>query len=137
MAPPVIEIVDRGAVTVLPEEERGRGWLDRFFAGRGRVKVDREIVIRIGRELFIIEKGFVSDGSSRPWWSSFFIDPWGRRGIPGIFHDWLLSRRLYSKRITDWLFLGLLIAEHVADLESVLMFLGGKRRPDPTFTRLM
>ena len=89
------------------------------------------IRIRVGDRVFTIEAGFESDGSSVPWWARWRLDPWGRRGIPGIFHDWLLRERLFSKRETDWLYLGALHAEGVADLEAVLMFLAVRTRDFP------
>lgn len=118
---PIVEIVDRGAVRELPAERRGLGL----------VEVVAPVVVRVGERLFTIEPGFVSDASSVPWWARWKIDPRGRRAIPGIFHDWLLRERLFTKRAIDWLFMGALHAEGVADLEATLMFLAVRTKGFP------
>lgn len=107
----------------------------RFQRGREvrRVMADYDVFIEFwgGRRyhLTTIERGFESDGVSRPRYVRKLLDPWGEEHPAGVLHDWLLELNLRGqigkpKFAVDLLFLLALVSLDVSFIRSVLMFLG-------------
>lgn len=118
-APALVEIVSRGAVTPLPTES----------AGRGDFVVADWVRVRFGSYLIEIEPGFTTDGASIPWYGRWWFDPWGRRAIAAIVHDYLIKLRNLPKWQIDMIFYWLLKAEGSPDFEATVMYLAVRTRP--------
>lgn len=91
-------------------------------AGQGAFVVVDDIVVNVIGTTIIIEREFVTDGASIPRWARIGIDPWGRQGLPAVFHDWLLKNSDFSKCEVDALFLLALQSAKVPQLRANLMY---------------
>lgn len=114
-------------------EVRFRGWYEPVVKrklGRDEWRVVRSPRIGIGGEEFSIREGYVSDFSSIPRLVRWKFSPAGRDAVGSIFHDFGLTETDRPKREVDTLYLALLHAEGVPDLEAALKFLAVRTKPD-------
>lgn len=73
----------------------------------GKRKLLRTLELKICHQLFSIEKGFVTDYSSIPWFGRFVVH-WSKVDIAGVIHDWLykygkVDGREISRSYADWI----------------------------------
>lgn len=85
-------------------------------------------------KLATVEKGFISDGVSRPGLVNWWLRRWGPEAKAAILHDWLLwlhEQGLISgpKFLIDLLFLMALVATNISFFRSTVMFLAVRTRP--------
>jgi hypothetical protein len=104
--------------------------LDTQDQGRDRWRVDRAPVVRLnGQPLAGPEIGFVTDAASVPWWARWKFTTAGRHTVAAVFHDWLLQNSDLPKWEIDWLFLGIMKANSMPDLEATIYWLAVRTRP--------
>ena len=85
-------------------EETGPLQVERLCDGRR--KLTRQFKYTVGSEPFCVPAGFVTNYSSLPWGTRWFIH-WTRVDIAGVLHDYLYSdkKREYSRLRADWVWL--------------------------------
>lgn len=93
--------------------------------------------IRLAR----IERGFITDGVSRPWWAGAWVKHWDQSAKAAVLHDWHLElvRRGdlgRPKFLIDLLFLLALVATGVSFPRALLHFLAVRVRPIRTNPKL-
>jgi hypothetical protein len=96
---------------------------------RGVWQVDGPIQVSLlGMPWLTIPAGFQTDGSSIPPWALWCFDEWGRDGLPGVLHDYLLTTAL-PKWICDLVFLAALRSQGATELSATLMYFAVRTRP--------
>ncbi len=66
----------------------------------GRRKLLRELALLVEGKEYPIEKGYVTDYSSIPWFGRFVVR-WSRVDIAGVIHDWLYEKGSGSRSEAD------------------------------------
>ena len=66
----------------------------------GRRKLLKELILKVEGKEYPIEKGYVTDYSSIPWFGRFVIR-WSKVDIAGVIHDWLYEKGSESRSGAD------------------------------------
>lgn len=83
--------------------------------------------------LATVERGFRTDGVTRPGFANWWLRPWGESSRGAILHDWLLELRRRGhvgkpKFLIDLLFLMALISTGVSFPRAMVQFLAVRTR---------
>ena len=66
----------------------------------GKRKLLRELKLKAGEDIFLIEKDFETDFSSIPWFGRFVVR-WSKVDIAGVVHDWLYVKGTTERKTAD------------------------------------
>lgn len=114
-------------------EVRFRGWYEPTTGrtrGRDRWTVRRSPVVAIAGVELAVAEGYETDFSSIPRVALWKFSPAGRDAVPAVFHDYGLTSTDRPKREIDTLYLALMHAEGIPDLEAVVKYLAVRTKPE-------
>lgn len=114
-------------------EIKFRGWYEPLPIGKGgrdRWVVRRSPVVAIAGVELEVRDGYETDFSSIPRLALWKFSPAGRDAVPAIFHDYGLTETDIPKRDVDTLYLALMHAEGIPDLEAVIKYLTVRTKPE-------
>lgn len=89
--------------------------------GRDGILISNFEVTVLGKKI-TVERGFITDFASSPWWAWSIVPPTGRYSPAAVIHDNIYRHKKFSRKLCDKIFLQMMVDLNVKKWRRNLMY---------------